>query len=56
MLIVSLVFPENRLWHFMQIVSYGDNLHKKSEPIFSGKNRKIFQNVVLSNFSKHDKR
>ena len=21
-------FPENRIWHFMQIVSIGDNLHE----------------------------
>ena len=25
---------ENRLWPFMQIVSFGDNLHEKSKPIF----------------------
>ena len=29
-----LFFPENRLWHFMQIVSWGENLHEMSEPIF----------------------
>ena len=27
-MIVSLFFPENRVWHFMQIVCNGDNLHK----------------------------
>ena len=26
--------PQNRLWHFMQIVSSGDNLHEMPEPIF----------------------
>ena len=28
---------ENRLWHFMQIVSLVDNLHEMSKPIFYGK-------------------
>ena len=30
-------FLENRIWHFMQIVSIGDNLHEVSEPIFKEK-------------------
>ena len=43
-------FPENRIWHFMQIVSIGDNLHEMSK-LFSRKNKKkIFQNVVYWNF------
>ena len=29
-----LFFLENRIWHFMQIVSQGDNLHEVSDPIF----------------------
>ena len=29
-----LFFHENRFWHYMQIVSYGDNLHEMSKPIF----------------------
>ena len=29
-----LFFPENRFWHFMQIVSNGDNLHEISNPVF----------------------
>ena len=33
---VVLYFPENRIWHFMQIVSIGDNLHEMSNPLFSG--------------------
>ena len=33
-----LFFPENRLWHFMQIVSIGDNLHEMSKPVFNGDN------------------
>ena len=34
LMIVFLFFPENRLLHFMQIVSLGDNLHEMSKPIF----------------------
>ena len=33
-LIFFLFFPENRIWHFMQIVSSGDNLHAMSNPVF----------------------
>ena len=29
-----LFFIENWTWHFMQIVSWGDNLHEVSDPIF----------------------
>ena len=29
-----LYFLENRIWHFMQIVSNGDNLHEMSNPDF----------------------
>ena len=29
-----LFFLENRIRHFMQIVSIGDNLHEVSDPIF----------------------
>ena len=47
----SYFFPENRIWHFMQIVSLGDSLHEMSNPaketvcmkcqiLFSGKNKK----------------
>ena len=32
--IFFLFFPGNRLWHFMQIFSSGDNLHEMSKPIF----------------------
>ena len=31
---IFLFFLENRIWHFMQIVSFGDNLHEVSDPIF----------------------
>ena len=27
-------FIENQFWHFMQIVSLGDNLHEMSKPVF----------------------
>ena len=32
--IIILLFPENRLGHFMQFVSLGDNLHEMSKPVF----------------------
>ena len=32
--IIFLFFRENRFWHFMQIVSIGDNLHEISNPVF----------------------
>ena len=42
--------PENRIRHFMQIVSIGDNLHAMSNPIFWEKQEKIFENVVCRNY------
>ena len=30
MMFFSYFVPENRIWHFMQIVSIGDNLHEMS--------------------------
>ena len=38
--IFFLFFPENRLQHFMQIVSLGDNLHEILRPIFCEKPEK----------------
>ena len=35
--IFFLFFRENRIWHFMQIVSSGDNLHEMSNHVFSEK-------------------
>ena len=35
-----LFFPENKIWHFMQIASLGDNLLEMSKPIFR-ENKKI---------------
>ena len=29
-----LFFPENRIWHFMQIVSNGENLHELLNAVF----------------------
>ena len=31
---IIIIFPENRFWHFMQIVSSGDRLHEISKPFF----------------------
>ena len=33
LMIFLLFFQENRIWHFMQIVSWGDNLHEMSNPV-----------------------
>ena len=43
--IFFLIFQENRIWCFMQIVSNGGNMHEMSNPVF-WKNRTIFQNVI----------
>ena len=46
LMIFFLFFPENWIWHFMQIVSLGDNLSPwetvcmKCQILFSGKNKK----------------
>ena len=42
LMIFFLFFLENRIWHLMQIVSYGDNLHEMSKPVFWVKNKKKF--------------
>ena len=44
--IFSYLFPVNKLWHFMQTVSSGDNLHKMSSPIFWEKIRTYHQFVI----------
>ena len=36
---IFLIFLENRIWNLIQIVSYGDNLHEMSNPIFWEKER-----------------
>ena len=43
--IFYLFLPENRIRHFMQIVSIGDNLHEMSYPFFLEKNRKNIINL-----------
>ena len=40
LVILFLFFPENRIWHFMQTVSIGDNLHEISNPVFCQKKKK----------------
>ena len=44
-----LLFPENRLWHFMQSVSWGDTLHEmsKSFSVSLEKNGENLQNVSI---------
>ena len=39
--IFFLFFPENRIWHFMQIVSIGDNLHEMSNSVSRKNNKNI---------------
>ena len=34
LMIFFLFFPENRIWHFKQIDSLGDNLLEMSYPVF----------------------
>ena len=43
LVIFFLFSPENRIWHFMQIVSIGDNLHELSNPVFWEKKEKYFK-------------
>ena len=40
LMIFMLFPPENKLWHFMQTVSLGDNLHEMSKHIFYQKKKK----------------
>ena len=41
---------ENRILHFMQIVSSGDNLHEMSNHV-SGKNKKNIKNLSFAEFA-----
>ena len=53
LVIFFLFFPENRIWHFMQIVSIGDNLHEMSK-LFSGKkNKKNISMLSAENIEKY---
>ena len=57
MLVVLLFFPENRIWHFMQIVSLGDNLHEMSYPVsWEKKKKKKFKMLSAENFTQSVKR
>ena len=42
LIVFFIFFPENRVWHIMQIVSLGDNLQDVSNPIFLVKIRKKY--------------
>ena len=53
--IFFLFFQENRTWHFMQIISNGDNLHEMSNPVFSEKYEKYFKMSSAENFSQRAK-
>ena len=44
-------FLENRILHFLQIVSYGDNLHEVSNPSFWEKQEKISSVCHLLNLN-----
>ena len=41
LVIFFFIFSQKTIWHFMQIVSIGDNLHEMSNSLFSGKNKNI---------------
>ena len=43
-------FLENKLWHFMQIVSSGENLHEMSS-LFSEKNKKTIISLTSVEFA-----
>ena len=55
LVIFFLFFPENRIWHFMQIVSIVDNLHEISNHDFKEIIRKIFQSSSAENFTHNAK-
>ena len=46
-----LFFPENRIWHFMQIISLGDNLYEMSNPVCWEKLEKYFKMSSAENFT-----
>ena len=48
-------FPENRFWHFMQIVSHGDSLHEMSKPVFWEKWGNYFNMLSAENFTQSAK-
>ena len=50
LIIFFLFFSANRLRHFMQITSKGDNLHEISKPIFSKKYKHNVSKYCLLKF------
>ena len=40
LIIFFLLFPENKIWHFMQIITIGEYLHELTKPVFWEKNKK----------------
>ena len=50
---IFLFSPENRLWHFMQIVPYGDNVYNMSKPIF-WESRKNMMKLSSAEFAQRD--
>ena len=51
LMIFFLFFPENRIWHFMQIVSNGDNLHDMSKSVFWEQQEKYFNMLSAEKFT-----
>ena len=43
--------PENRIRHFMQIISIGDHLQEMSKPVFWEKQEKHFRMWSAENFT-----
>ena len=54
-LMIFLFFPENKFWHFLQIVSWGNNLHEISKPIFLEKWEKYFKMSSTEIITQHAK-
>ena len=52
------ISPENKTWHFMQIVSSGDNLHEMSNPVFweNKKKKKYFDMSSAENLTQDARR
>ena len=51
---IHLFFQETRLWHFMQIVSSGDNLHEMSKPGFCEKQETANKQCLLDTPKDHN--
>ena len=49
MILFFLFYPENGIWHFMQIVSTGDNLYEMSNLVFCEKEENYF-NLLPADF------